>query len=131
MERCNAVLLLERAKWQYDREKLLADKVSKKTIEELDSRQVDVFITFTGELSELRKCNLLIGHYDGIVVTGKITFPDLERLERLEGVTRISMAAMVQHHIDRSIPEIKASLLRSNVPPIPRLLVLRHILAKE
>jgi subtilisin family serine protease len=116
-KKCNAGLLLELANWQFDRKKLLAEGGSHRAVAELDSRKADVFVSYVGEPSALRECGLNIGHYDGTIATGTIGLTDVERVEQLAGVTRISLAARVHLHTDRSIPEIKADAIRSNAPP--------------
>jgi subtilisin family serine protease len=117
MERCDADLLLELAKWKFDRENITAAGDPQEVIDELNSRRVDVFVTYTGDVRALQDSPLAIGHYDGIVATGTIPLAEIENLQRLDGVTHISLAAKVHLPIDRSIPEIKANLLRTNAPP--------------
>jgi len=116
-ETCNAGLLIELASWQFDRQKLLSEANSLQKLAELDSRRVDVFVSYVGNANALMESDLEIGYYDGAVATGTIRLADVERLERLAGVTRISLAARVHLHLDRNIPEIKANLIRSNSPP--------------
>jgi Subtilase family len=115
-EKRNASLLLELACWRLEREKLLREG-AEAALEDLDSRRLDVFITYDGPVAALRQRNLTVGHYDGTVATGSILLRDVDALCSLHGVKRVCLAARVFLHIDRSIPEIKANALRSNAPP--------------
>jgi subtilisin family serine protease len=116
-DKCSPELLLEIATWRMTRAKLVAQGKSSQAIGELDSVQISVFVTYSGELGALGACNFSLGHHDGTVATGKIAISDIETLESLQGVIRINLAARIHPHLDRSIPEIKANLLRSNAPP--------------
>ncbi len=115
-EKRNARLLLELACWHSERQRLLREG-NESALADLDGRRLSVFVTYEGPIDALHECNLVIGHYDGTVATGSIAHHDVDALCNVRGVTRVSLAAPVYLHIDRSMPEIKANLLRSNAPP--------------
>ncbi len=116
-DQCNADLLLELARWEFDREQLIAEAAPQEAIDEVDARRVHVFVSFTGDASALEEANLTVGHYDDSVATGSILLRHLAALQAVPGVERINLGARLNLHIDRSMPEVKVNAVRSKAPP--------------
>src|SRR5688572_13901109 len=108
-EKCNADLLLELARWRFDRERL-KEGADQSSVDAVDARRAEVFVTYNGPLNGLHACNFAVGRYDGQVATGSILLRNVDALRNLAGVTRIRLAARASVRLDRSIPEIKADL---------------------
>jgi subtilisin family serine protease len=58
-----------------------------------------------------------LGYVDGELVTGSIALADIATLAATAGVRWIAASARTYLHIDRSMGEIKATMLRANSPP--------------
>jgi subtilisin family serine protease len=81
------------------------------------SDRIDVFVTCDGDLDELAEAGFDLGHSHGDLVTGSIALADIARLAATSGVRWIAASARTHLHIDRSMSEIKATMLRASSPP--------------
>jgi subtilisin family serine protease len=100
--RCDAGILCEIEAWRRDGQ---------------PDRSVDVFVTYVGDVALLTAAGLELGHYDGRQASGSVCLSDVLALEAVPGVRWLARSARTHLLIDRSMPEIKATSVRSNAPP--------------
>jgi subtilisin family serine protease len=80
---------------------------------EIEERRVSVIVEYTGDVQALRDAGLQTGFDSGGNITGLIAFRDLERLEAVPGVIRVSKQPQMKPH-DNSIKEMRVPW---KVPP--------------
>lgn len=81
------------------------------------SPPVRIYVTYTGSMAALASAGLIILSNAGNVVIGEIPLANLEALAALDSVTRIDGEQPFHPHLDTSVPEIHANLVRTGSPP--------------
>jgi subtilisin family serine protease len=91
-------------------------RLGKEQPDDLAQTRLQVSVSYTGELEELQHRGLRVsGNVEGIAI-GDIAASDLQTLEQLENVRQISMQGTIGLHLDKSVPEIHADLVRKGDP---------------
>jgi subtilisin family serine protease len=78
--------------------------------------RLHILVAYTGDVEALRQHGMNVVGTAGGVAVGDIAVGDLERLEELDTVEFISAEPPLQPHLNTSIPEIHADLVRTASP---------------
>lgn len=79
--------------------------------------ELRVHVRYTGDIAPLKQCGLVVMGDAGGVAIGDIGEADLHKLEQLENVIQISVQPPIFLHLNTSVPEIHADVLRTGSPP--------------
>lgn len=81
---------------------------------ELAERRITVSVVYRGDVKELERAGLTLGHDENGEVSGQIAFVDVERLAAVPGVVSVTMQPNVRITLDESVPETRVPW---KVPP--------------
>jgi subtilisin family serine protease len=77
---------------------------------------VGLSVKYTGDVESLRKCGMVVMGDAGGIAIGDIRLDQLEALAALDNVEAIHAPSRVHAHLDTSVPEIHADVVRTGVP---------------
>ena len=95
---------------------LLRKLREKERVGERAASLVHVHVRYTGDVKPLVEAGLQMTGDAGGIAVGRIDLDGLDRLEKLDNVTYISTEPPLKLHLDTSIPEIHADLVRNGSP---------------
>ena len=76
-----------------------------------------VTVKYTGDVGALRKAGLTVMGDAGGIAIGDIRLDQVEALAALDNVLEVTTQPRLRLHLDTSVPEIHADVLRTGVPP--------------
>jgi len=76
-----------------------------------------ISVQYTGSVDALRKAGMIVMGDAGGIAIGDIRLDQLEALASLDNVEEIHAPSRVRAHLDTSVPEIHADLVRTGSPP--------------